>query len=73
VLRSIGSDPYNFPGSVFYSEQTKLTGRENLINYAFWLGPDGLTDKENQVKMYRKRTFGSWKGLLEINHFLLTL
>jgi hypothetical protein len=25
---------------------TKLTGRENLTKYAFWLGPAGLTDKE---------------------------
>jgi hypothetical protein len=28
---------------------TKLTGMENLTKYAFWLGPVGLTDKENQV------------------------
>jgi hypothetical protein len=33
---------------------TKLTGRENLTKYAFWLGPSGPTDKENQVKMYKK-------------------
>jgi hypothetical protein len=32
----------------------KLTGRENLTKYAFWLGPGGPTDKENQVKMYKK-------------------
>jgi hypothetical protein len=37
----------------------KLTGngKENLIKYAFWLGPGGLTDKENQVVMYRKYCF----------------
>jgi hypothetical protein len=35
---------------------TKLTGRENLTKYwyAFWLGPAGPTDEENQVKMYKK-------------------
>jgi hypothetical protein len=33
---------------------TKLTGRENLTNCTFWLGPVGPTDKENQVKMYKK-------------------
>jgi hypothetical protein len=33
---------------------TKLTGRENLTKYAFWLGPFGCTDKKNQVKMYKK-------------------
>jgi hypothetical protein len=31
---------------------TKLTGRENLTNYAFWWGPVGPIDKENQVKMF---------------------
>jgi hypothetical protein len=29
---------------------TKLIGGENLTKYAFWLGPVGPTDKENQVK-----------------------
>jgi hypothetical protein len=33
----------------------KLTGRENLNKYAYWLGPVGPTDKENQVKMYKKK------------------
>jgi hypothetical protein len=33
---------------------TKLPGRENLTKYAFSLGPAGPTDKENQVKMYKK-------------------
>jgi hypothetical protein len=33
---------------------TKLTGRENFTKYAFWLGPVGPTDKENQGKMYKK-------------------
>jgi hypothetical protein len=37
--------------------RTKLTGRENLTKYAFWLGPGGPTDKENQVKMYKKYCF----------------
>jgi hypothetical protein len=38
---------------------TKLTGRENLAKYryAFWLGPVGPTDKENQVKMFKKYCF----------------
>ncbi len=27
---------------------------ENLTKNAFWLGPVGPTDKENQVKMYEK-------------------
>jgi hypothetical protein len=31
----------------------KLTWRENLMKYAFWLGPGGHNDKENQVKMYK--------------------
>jgi hypothetical protein len=30
----------------------KLTGKENLTKYAFWLGPGRPTDKENQVKMF---------------------
>jgi hypothetical protein len=30
---------------------TKVTGKENLTKYAFWLGPGRPTDKENQVKM----------------------
>jgi hypothetical protein len=36
----------------------KLKGRENLTKYTFWLGPGGPTDKENQVKMYKKYYFG---------------
>ncbi len=36
---------------------TKLIGRENLTKYAFWLGSVGPTDKENQVKMYKKHQF----------------
>jgi hypothetical protein len=36
---------------------TKLTGRENLTKYAFWLGPVGPNDKENQVKRYKKYYF----------------
>jgi hypothetical protein len=39
-------------GSVSYSnEHNKINWRENLTKYAFWLGPVGPTDKENQVKM----------------------
>jgi hypothetical protein len=34
---------------------TKLTGRFNKV--CFWLGPVGPTDKENQVKMYKKVLF----------------
>jgi hypothetical protein len=36
---------------------SKLTGRENLTKYTFWLGPVGPTDKENEVKMYKKYYF----------------
>jgi hypothetical protein len=36
---------------------TTLTGRGNLTKYAFWLGAVGLTEKENQVKMYKKYCF----------------
>jgi hypothetical protein len=36
---------------------TKLTGIENLTMYAFWMGPVGHADKENQVKMYKKYCF----------------
>jgi hypothetical protein len=36
----------------------KLTGRENLLTKkAFWLGPVGPIDKENQVKMLKKYGF----------------
>jgi hypothetical protein len=34
---------------------TKLIGRENITKYAFWLGPGGLTEEENLVKMYKKK------------------
>jgi hypothetical protein len=37
---------------------TKPTERENIkYRYAFWMGPGGPTDKENQVKMYKKYRF----------------
>jgi hypothetical protein len=36
---------------------TKLTGRENLTKNGFILGPDGPTDRENQVKMCKKYCF----------------
>jgi hypothetical protein len=29
---------------------TKLTERENLTKYAFWLGPVGPTDKEIKLR-----------------------
>jgi hypothetical protein len=38
---------------------TKLTERENLTKYAFWLGPVGPTDKENPVKMYKSIVLGT--------------
>jgi hypothetical protein len=55
-------DPYHFPGSVsgsvsFSNEEKKITGKENLTKYVFWLGPGGPTDKENQVKMYKNYCF----------------
>jgi hypothetical protein len=36
---------------------TKLTGRENLRKYAFWLGPIRSTDKEIRVKMLKMYCF----------------
>ncbi len=56
-------DPYkgvlgSGSGSIsFFMSTTKLTGRENLTKYAFCVGPVGPTDKENQVKMYKKICF----------------
>jgi hypothetical protein len=38
---------------------TKLTGGENVTKYAFWLGPVGPTDKENQVKMCKSTILGT--------------
>ncbi len=38
---------------------TKLTGRENLTKYAFWLGHVGPTDKENKGKMYKSTMLGT--------------
>ncbi len=49
---------YPDPGSVsFFNEHNKLTGRENLTIYAFWLGLVGPTDQENQFKIYKKYCF----------------
>jgi hypothetical protein len=31
---------------------TKLSEKENLKRYAYFLAPGGTHDKENQVKMY---------------------
>ncbi len=59
----ICQDPDPFPGCpgsgfVSYSNgTTKLTGRENLTKNTFCVGPVGPTDKENQVKMYKKYCF----------------
>jgi hypothetical protein len=57
-------DPDPFPSVlasriVSYSNENNkiLTGRENLTMKAFWLGPGGTTDRENQVKMYEKYHF----------------
>ncbi len=42
-------------GSVSYSNgKTKLIGRENSTENTFCVGPVGPTEKENQVKMYKK-------------------
>jgi hypothetical protein len=49
-----------FKITLFYGtlvSTTKFTGRENLTKYAFWLGPVGPTDKENQVKIKKKDCF----------------
>jgi hypothetical protein len=63
------ADPDHFPeldlflsvlgsGSVSYSmRRTQLFRSKNLTKYAFWLGPGGLTDKENHVQMYKKYYF----------------
>jgi hypothetical protein len=62
-------DPYHCSGSgsapgclgsgfVSYSNgTTKLLGRENLTKNTFCVGPVRPTDKENQVKMYKKYCF----------------
>ncbi len=34
---------------------TKLTGTENETTYSYCLAPGGPSDKENQVKMYKKK------------------
>jgi hypothetical protein len=33
---------------------TKLTGRENLIKYASWLGPGRAIDQKNEAKKSKK-------------------
>ncbi len=43
----------------------KLTGRENLTKFAFWLGPVGPTDKENQERCIKSTVLGTlplWNG-----------
>jgi hypothetical protein len=32
----------------YSNEHNKITGRENITKYAFWLCPVGPTEKENQ-------------------------
>jgi hypothetical protein len=59
-LSVLGSDPYPTLMSTI-----KLTRRENLIQYTFWLGPGGPTDKENQVKMYIKYCFRYITSLIQ--------
>jgi hypothetical protein len=39
-------DPHKYPSLM---STAKLTERENLTKYPFWLGPGGPTEKENQV------------------------
>ncbi len=67
-IHIIFQDPDTFPGIlgsgfrfVSYSlrSKTKLSGRENLTKYAFFLGPVGPTDKENQVKMIKSTVLGT--------------
>jgi hypothetical protein len=59
----IFQDPDPFPGCIGsgsvsrYNGTTKLTGRENLTKKTFCAGPSGPTDKENQLKMYKKYSF----------------
>jgi hypothetical protein len=57
------ADPDQFLGVLMST--TNLTGRENFTKYAFWLGPVGPTDKENQVMMYKKYSFGYLHYLFE--------
>jgi hypothetical protein len=56
----IRKDPYHFSGSgsvCYPNGTTKLTGRENLTKNTFSVGPVGPSDKENQVKMFKKYSF----------------
>ncbi len=51
-----------FEITLFYGtlvSTTKFTERENLTKYAFWLGPVGPTDKENQVKIKKRTVLGT--------------
>ncbi len=43
----------------YNAEHNKINwkGKFNSVPYAFWLGLVGPTDKENQVKMYKKNFF----------------
>ncbi len=61
-IQCCGSGPYNsgsgsVPACFQICKQTKPTGREDLTTHASWLGPGRPTDKENQVKMYKKYLF----------------
>jgi hypothetical protein len=63
-IRIIFQDPDPFPsvlrsGSVYVSysyEHNKINwkGQFNNLQYAWRSGPGGHTDKENQIKMYKK-------------------
>jgi hypothetical protein len=37
----------------------KLTGMENFTKFAFWLGPVGPTDKENQERCIKSTVLGT--------------
>jgi hypothetical protein len=51
-------------GSVsYFNEYNKIYWKENSTKHAFWLGPGGPTDKENQVNMSRKYCFRNISSL----------
>jgi hypothetical protein len=64
-FRNTVQDPDPFPrclgsgsGFISYSnEHNKITWKENLTKNTFCVGPVGLTDKENQVKLCKKVPF----------------
>ncbi len=38
---------------------TKLTGRENVTKYTFWLGPGGPTGKEIKLRYTKSTVLGT--------------